>query len=787
MDRHLSSLFQRLAPALLVLTVGCGGDDAQVDVDTSSSVEGETSTEVADPCAGVVCDAPPAPVCSDAATLELFASPGRCEDGACAYAKVATTCERGCVDGACAGDPCAGIVCDTPPNACSAATGVCQSGVCSYAPLTGAACDDGDACTVSDRCAANATCAGVALRCDDSPAATCADGATLTAYAETGTCADGACAYEAVAVTCGGGCANGACAEDPCVGVVCDAPPSACHEAAGSCVDGVCRYAFDDGASCNDGDTCSTNDRCQAGVCSGEGVVCDTPGAATCSDGNTLRVPTAPGSCGAGQCSYGTVDVACSFGCVGGACAGDPCAGVVCDSPEAPTCTGPKTLRAAKPAGTCTSGSCVYETTSTTCLHGCAAGACTPPVGVVISEVLYDSVGHPDLEAFIELHGPPGTPVDGLTLVGVNGNGGADYTTVVLSGHLDSAGLYVVAHPDGDAALVADITDPDVDLQNSPDSVQLRFGTTVLDALAYGTFGAGAIAAGEGAPAKVTPVGESLQRDVDYTDTNVNLVDFVVAAPSPGLPFVDRRCDVVLNPGCDCIDGATQPCGEDRGACEPGSETCSGGAWGACLGGVGPDTEVCDGAVDEDCDGDTDEGCNSNDPFDVGACSGTPLTQAEAMTRLNGASRVVLATAVVQQRTRACGDCAWGPGSDWIIQYLTYSGGVTTRWKPLLTRMNLVLFLDQGTPKLSLQHDTFAGSEYTDLDGMVYGLSPTPILYAHVRAWNHSPTGSDYIELDYTVKDGALVLGADCARWTANPYGQGQGPYTEGFAARFGW
>ena len=155
---------------------------------------------------------------------------------------------------------------------------------------------------------------------------------------------------------------------------------------------------------------------------------------------------------------------------------------------------------------------------------------------------------------------------------------------------------------------------------------------------------------------------------------------------------------------------------------------------------------------------------------------------------LGGANRVVLATAVIQKRTRGCGDCVWSAASDWVIQYLTYSGGVTTRWKPLVARMNLVLFLDQGTPKLSMQHETFAGSGYDDQDGMVYGLSPTPLTYPHIRAWNHSPAGQyDYIELDYQVKAGTLVLGDDCARWTADPFGQGQGPYTEGFATRFVW
>jgi len=68
----------------------------------------------------------------------------------------------------------------------------------------------------------------------------------------------------------------------------------------------------------------------------------------------------------------------------------------------------------------------------------------------------------------------------------------------------------------------------------------------------------------------------------------------------------DDDCDGITDPDCDCVNGATLPCGMDVGACELGTQTCVGGEWGACLGGVGPATEVCGGG-DEDCDGLTDE------------------------------------------------------------------------------------------------------------------------------------------------------------------------------------
>jgi MYXO-CTERM domain-containing protein len=75
----------------------------------------------------------------------------------------------------------------------------------------------------------------------------------------------------------------------------------------------------------------------------------------------------------------------------------------------------------------------------------------------------------------------------------------------------------------------------------------------------------------------------------------------------------DDDCDGAVD------DGLSRTCGTDVGECRTGSETCSGGGWGACVGGIPPRAEACDDR-DDDCDGATDEelwrACGS----DVGEC-----------------------------------------------------------------------------------------------------------------------------------------------------------------------
>lgn len=66
---------------------------------------------------------------------------------------------------------------------------------------------------------------------------------------------------------------------------------------------------------------------------------------------------------------------------------------------------------------------------------------------------------------------------------------------------------------------------------------------------------------------------------------------------------------VVGEDGCECDEGTVRPCqgGSDVGACNPGSQRCVDGRWGACEGRVDPTPETCNGA-DDDCNGTPDDG-----------------------------------------------------------------------------------------------------------------------------------------------------------------------------------
>jgi hypothetical protein len=68
----------------------------------------------------------------------------------------------------------------------------------------------------------------------------------------------------------------------------------------------------------------------------------------------------------------------------------------------------------------------------------------------------------------------------------------------------------------------------------------------------------------------------------------------------------DNDVEICNNIDDDC-DGSTdeeltQSCGSDVGECQSGTQTCSAGEWGACVGEVPPADEICNG-LDDDCNG----------------------------------------------------------------------------------------------------------------------------------------------------------------------------------------
>ena len=290
---------------------------------------------------------------------------------------------------------------------------------------------------------------------------------------------------------------------------------------------------------------------------------CDGDAITTCGDAN-----------GDGCFEWGTaVPCAANQSCAEAECL-DQCQSE-CEPDGATTCF-------ANGAATCgdpDADGCLTWGTPVACGEGksCVDGACTDtpiPEGVRLNEVYYDGPGN-DTDSFVELHGPAGTALTGFSVVGVNGADGADEGVVALTGTIGDDGLYVIVQDTASDAwkALADQQDALIDLKNGPDSVQLRFGAVVVDALAYGEFAADEFPAGEGAPARDVQ-GHGLGRFPDGADTNANAVDFTPQQPTPGAP--NEGPDLCYEVTCEtptpaaCQDGATLRVWSSPGTCAAG-------------------------------------------------------------------------------------------------------------------------------------------------------------------------------------------------------------------------
>ena len=87
----------------------------------------------------------------------------------------------------------------------------------------------------------------------------------------------------------------------------------------------------------------------------------------------------------------------------------------------------------------------------------------------------------------------------------------------------------------------------------------------------------------------------------------------------------DNDCDGDTDEACFCAELSTQSCGSDIGACQSGTQTCVGSAWGTCENEIQPSVEECNG-VDDDCDTAIDEHLTLLCPLQVGVCAGAVST-----------------------------------------------------------------------------------------------------------------------------------------------------------------
>ena len=375
-----------------VWLVACGSDDAP---------------DEGGACAND-CLIPPAARC-DGNSVVQSTVPGTCNDGICLFAEARTACEEGtvCDAGACVPDggepdPCEGVSCDAAPEAfCDAgvavsfdAAGTCDAGQCQYTEqrvdciANGEACVDG-ACLDSEDACVDVVCPPIAdCEGDD-------------AIREEGTCVGGVCSYAQVSrqncAADGGFCFEGACVvDDPCEGVVCDAPPATTcdglnlvtYDAVGVCNAGTCEYG-ENIAGCDAfGQVCIDAACVERPVCFG--VVCGAPPASECVgnvaysyDGGRCELVTTDEGAQVEECVYDETVANCDAAgdvCFEGACvAPDPCLGIVCDRPETGFCEAEVAVRYETPGECLPTGDCAYVEVRENCADSgafCEGGEC---------------------------------------------------------------------------------------------------------------------------------------------------------------------------------------------------------------------------------------------------------------------------------------------------------------------------------------------------------------------------------------------------------------------------
>ena len=229
-------------------------------------------------------------------------------------------CTYGCTNGAClnqTADPCAGVTCNNPPAPhCTNGTmitryfspGICSGGVCSYVPYTNWTCSGGcsnGVCINQTNACGNAT-------CNIPPLPSCNGNILNTYYPGSCNATTGSCDYPLVTTVCIYGCSNGYCNGAPSNGSGGGGGSSGGGgggpRSAPACPQGCeCRYdVYGNIASsyCQTEQSCNYN-----GVCDkGEGTDCrdcigaECPVSKTCGDGSLVNCYRSESGCSCGTC-----------------------------------------------------------------------------------------------------------------------------------------------------------------------------------------------------------------------------------------------------------------------------------------------------------------------------------------------------------------------------------------------------------------------------------------------------------------------------------------------------
>ena len=525
--------------------------------------------------------------CTEWDIITLCQPTERCDDGACV--PEASECVDACAaDGVveCAGDdairrcgqydadPCVEL---SDPVPCGALE-ICVGGAC--AP----SCQD--------------TCAADEVRCEGNARVTCGefDGDPCLEWSRPDACEIGE------------RCDDGRCLEEiaPC--------EDACEDGTIRCVPaGVQRCGDFDADAClewGEPVACPAGEVCRgAGECEPDCVHecavgerrCVNGGVAQCGDfdADACREFGAPSMCPNGQvCSDGMCTLRCVDDCAAGqtACSpdgerrcgdfdaddcldwsspvpcgpGEGCVNAVCAPICADACEVGTQRCEGERLSTCGDGDgdgCVEWSAPVRCAQGatCVDDVCLalPMDDVRFNEIYYDAPGADTVAVFIELMGPPGLSLDGVRIIGVNGANGEVYGEIELMGAVPADGLVVIAHPGAapDLLAVADVLDPQADLQNGPDNVILLRGEISVDNLGYGDFSGGATFEGQGEPAAEPGNAQSLQR-VSQTRNNRN--DYVAGAPTPDALGCADAC---VEDTARCLGSVAQRCVRGANAC----------------------------------------------------------------------------------------------------------------------------------------------------------------------------------------------------------------------------